>query len=364
MKKYFLFTLFIATFANAQPNNSSIEHVELFQPYLGTSYNMYIGNRMPFVDVYTMGANGNVLFGKFVVDYGTDVSVIDTSGFPCYYISKNTNNVYPITFKTGDITFQPNDITTGPFNRKCNLQNLNTVIANGIREAGIVGTDILSKLIITLDYDYSRLYIVWDTTKQCTPSIMKNKGFLPVSTKGFFDNNIQNLRSPNNNIPTIPIVIGDQKDSAQAFAQIDPGYDDRCHLKDSFDTYYTHILNINQLYYEHLKKKGIDIQVDRSKYYTVNNLPGIAPDTLFKCSFLKSYNFSAIGTSGETVIPYHTDEVNVFLKVNAPGGERAGGITTMPFPAVQFGGSILMDCRKTTFDPFRSLIWFQSRRNL
>ena len=33
------------------------------------------------------------------------------------------------------------------------------------------------------------------------------------------------------------------------------------------------------------------------------------------------------------------------------------------FPAVQFGGSILMDSDQITFDPFRSLVWFKSSRS-
>lgn len=137
-----------------------------------------------------------------------------------------------------------------------------------------------------------------------------------------------------------------------------PGYDDRCYVLKDVNTYYTHIININKHYLLFLQEKGVEISVDKNSYYTLDNISG-KPDTLFKCSFAQKYKFNAVGLNDETVIPYSTDQCNVFLKVNAPGGESAGGITTYDFPAAQFGGSILMDCAQVTFDPFRSLVWFR-----
>jgi hypothetical protein len=351
MKKYFLLYLIVPFFCIAQkPCNPNIEHVDWFKEF-GTYYDMYVGNKMPYVSVYTIKTNNDTLKGKFVVDFGTDISAIDLDGFPGFHMDENKEQIYSLTIENGKYY-------SGPYKKKLKIQDFRNIKANGIRQAGIIGTDILSQNFITLDYDYSRLYIGWDTVNHCTPSTMISKGFVPVSTKGYYSHNNQNP----SNIPTIPVVIGDEKVSAQALAQIDPGYSDRCSLNGNFDTYYTHILNINSFYYDLLKKNGVDINVDRAKFYTLQNISG-NPDTLFQCSFSKKYTFHCIGTNGEIVIPYGTDECNVFLKVNAPGGEKAGGITTLAFPAVQFGGSILMDCHQVTFDPFRSLIWFNSSRN-
>jgi len=351
MKKYFLICLAVPFFCNAQQSTRSpIDHVEWY-PDFGTYYDMYIGNYMPYVNVYTIKGNKDTLRGKFVVDFGTDRSVIDLNGFPGARMDAKPDRTYSLTIENGMYY-------SGPYIKQCNVQDCSSINANGIRQAGIIGTDILSQVIVTLDYDNSRLYIGWDSSKHCRPDSMIRKGFLPVSTKGFFSNRPQNP----SNIPTVGVVIGDEKVSAKALAQIDPGYSDRCSLNGNFETYYTHIVNINKLYYDLLRKNGVGITADKTKYYTLGNMSG-KPDTLFQCSFSKRYIFNCIGTSGEAVIPYGTDECNVFLKVNAPGGEIAGGITTLGFPAVQFGGSILMDCDQVSFDPFRSLVWFKSSRN-
>lgn len=316
---------------------------------------MYIGNRMPFTDIEAKGANETSLNGRFVVDYGTDTSVVDLNGFPGYCLYRTNDQNYSLTFRNGVYR-------NGSFIQYCYNQDLSYITASGIRETGIIGTDILSKIIVTLDYQSSRLYIVDDTGKQCKPVDLAKDGLIPASTKGYFSNDKKALvLKDKNNIPTIPVVIGDKIDTAQALAQIDPGYDDKCSLNGNYNTYYTHIININKLYFDHLKKMGIAITVDKRSYYTLGNRTGI-PDTLFKCSFSKNYVFNIIGTKGESVIPYGTDECNVFLKVNGPGGQSAGGITALPFPAAQFGGSFLLDCDRIIFDPFRSLVWFQSKR--
>lgn len=351
MKKYFFIYLFVPFFCRAQQsNNLAIEQIEWF-PEFGTYYEMYIGNKMPYVDVYTTKSNSDTLRGKFVVDYGTDRSVIDLDGFPGARMDEKTDQTYSLTIENG-IYY------SGPYKMICNIQDCSRIKANGIRQAGIIGTDILSRIFVTLDYNNSRLYIGWDSLRHCRPDSMIRKGFIAVSTKDFFSYNSKRL----NNIPTIRVSIGDAKHNAEALAQIDPGYSDRCSLNGDFETYFTHIININQLYYNLLKKNQVDISVDKTKFYTLNNISG-KPDTLFQCSFSKKYTFNCIGTNGEVVIPYGTDECNVFLKINSPGGEIAGGITALEFPAVQFGGSILMDCDQITFDPFRSLVWFKSTRN-
>ena len=349
----FLIVLFLIPFiANAQQlGNSATQQIKWFK-HLGTYYNMYIGNRMPFIDVEVKGAGDYPLTGVFLVDYGTDVSVIDLKAFPGDSLRKSINNQYLLSFVV-------NKDYKISYSNKCKIQSLGHISANGIREAGIIGTDILSKMIVTLDYKNSRLYMALDSSSYCRRDSLLKYGLVPVSTKGYF---LRNARAGDSNIPTIPVTIGDVKNSAQALAQIDPGYDDRCHLDGNFNTYYTHIVNINKLYLQLLKRRGVAVNVDKKSYYTLGNVSGV-PDTLYKCSFSKRYVFNIIGTKGEIVMPYGTDECHVFLKVNAPGGEIAGGITTLPFPAVQLGGSFLLDCDKVAFDPFRSLVWFQSKRS-
>jgi hypothetical protein len=199
------------------------------------------------------------------------------------------------------------------------------------------------------------LYLNYDTAQTGRPEVMRKLGFIPVSTKGFYKNHPDNVVNKNND-PTIPIVIGDGRDTARALGWVDPGFNDRCNLPNN--TFDTHVININELYLEHLKKKGIAIKVNKKAFILLDNRTKI-PDTLYKCIFAKRYTFSVIGTHGEAVIPYSTDKCNVYLKINGEGGASVGGITTLKYPAAQFGGSILMDCDQITIDPYRSLVWFR-----
>ncbi len=92
---------------------------------------MYVGNRVPFTDIETPGANNTVLKGKFLIDFGTDTTVIDLRGFPRDTVTLSSNNQYSLT------------MVNGPF--KCllfpqyfNVQPCGNIAANGIREAGII----------------------------------------------------------------------------------------------------------------------------------------------------------------------------------------------------------------------------------
>ena len=319
----------------------------------GNYFNLYVGNRMPFTDASVPGANGSTLYGRFLIDLGTDTTVVDPLAFKAGFVPTSPNHQYSVTFQNG--------VYFGPYTQYCNIQDCSGFGANGIIESGIIGTDILSKTIITLDYEAGRIYLSSDTNNCGKPNMMKQYGFVPVTTKGYYKNHPDNIPNHNNN-PMIPIVIGDNNNSAQALAFMDSGYDDRCYVLSDPNTFYTHIININQEYLQLLLQKGVQISVDKTNYYTLKNITG-KPDTLFKCTFAKKYVFNAIGLNGEKVLPYTTDECNVFLKVNAPGGRSAGGITDYGFPAVQIGGSMLMDYAQITIDPFRAIIWFKQRQN-
>jgi hypothetical protein len=348
--RFVLFFLVFPLGADAQRlKEKNVEQVTWF-PYLGTYYNMYVGNRTPFTEVAVPGRGKDTLHARFLIDFGTDTSVVDLKGFPGYMLDASNDHRYGISIVNGYIN-------TIYYNQYRNFQDLSGYSASGITESGILGTDILSQLLVTLDYKYSRVYLIWDTSRFGKPDTLIKYGFVPVSTKGFY-RQFTGVGPNHNNDPTIPVVIGNKEDSAGALAIIDPGFDDGIHVINDFDHFYTHGININEKYFQHLKQKGVQIFIEKNRYATLNNIYNI-PDTLFKCGFTKPYTFNAIGTSGEIVIPYSTDEINVYLKVNGKGGASAGGITTFDFPAAQFGGSILMDCDEIAFDPFRSLVWFR-----
>jgi hypothetical protein len=354
--KLLLICLGIPAVTNGQLlKEPAIEHVNELSG-IGMWFNLYVGNRMPFTDVAVQLPNKKWLNGRFLLDFGTDTTVIDLHGFPGTSVDSANNHLY--TFK-----FINNPAYYGPYTPKITSeQALSGYGANGITESGIIGTDILSKIIVTIDYKSSRVYLNYDTTQTGIPHVMVKNGFVAVNTKGFYKNHSDNVENHNND-PTVPIVIGDGKDTARAVGWMDSGYDDRIFLTSikSDGTYYTHLTNINKEYLEHLRDKHIGISVDQKSYYTLTSRGGRV-DTLFKCIFAKKYVFNLIGIHGETVIPYSTDDCNVFLKINGPGSANNGGITTLKYPAVQFGGSFLVDCDQITFDPFRSLVWFRQKK--
>jgi hypothetical protein len=115
---------------------------------------------------------------------------------------------------------------------------------------------------------------------------------------------------------------------------------------------------VNRQYFDLLVKSGITISVDKNSYATIGNRSGV-PDTLFKCNFAKNYVFSMLSIDGKNINPSSIDSITIFLKVKAKGAGNDGGITTLLFPAAQFGGAFLLDFDAVTFDPFRSLIWFR-----
>jgi len=351
MKKLLLLILLLPAISFAQNvKEPTKRYVKSFYPDLGNYFNMYVGNRMPFTDAFVEKDTNAV--GKFVVDYGTDTSVVDITGFPGRSISKSADHKYALTLKNWDI-YSANARQYG------NEQWLGGIQANGIREAGIIGTDILSNRIVTFDYVNSRIYIVMFPDSYGKREHFQKYGFVAVRAEHFAPHQPGTENHDNN--PMVKMVFDNGVDSAQALAFIDPGYDDKVQLNGVYDTNYTHVININQKYLSNLIAKGVQIRVDKSRFFTLDNVSA-KPDTLFQCFFATKYQFNLVGENGETVIPYSTDECNVFLKVNAPGGAAAGGITTYSYPAAQFGGSILMDCDMVGFDPFKGLVWFLSDR--
>ncbi len=347
MKPLLTLLLFAPLLLLAQPNTNQS---------FGVSTDMYIVNgRLPYIDVNMKGhncipANPNCLQGKFLLDYGTDTSTIDVYGFPGDYITYVPNKNYTINL------FQTSFTSYFYDNQGYHYYNL-----NGVRQAGILGTDFLSQHIITLDYDNRKAYCGDTSMPDLHFNKLKSLGFIPASMKGYFSNDekkLLDLKLPQkNNNPAIPLYIGETNNYVQCPAQLDPGYDDNFYTNKGIRI--TNVININKAYFDTLVKQHIISGVDKNDPILLGNRN--SADTLYKCVFTGSFDIKILGVNAESILKRNSSQWNVYLKISSQEGLAAGGITTFPFPAAQIGASLLTQCSRVIFDPFLSLLWFQEK---
>lgn len=320
----------------------------------GVSTNMYIvNNKLPYIDI-GLGCpykNKGCNQGKFLLDYGTDTTSIDLYGFPGSKIDSLPNHIYNIYLFNKFFSHYFYD----------NQDYYYYFFTEGIRQAGIIGTDFLSQNIITLDYQERKAYCGNNNMPIFKSDNLKKLGFVPASTKGYFSNDekkLFDLKLPQkNNNPAVPLSIGDDNNKVQCPAQLDPGYDDDVITKNGRKI--SNMININEAYYNALVKSKIISGLDKSDPILLPNRN--SSDTLYKCIFSKKFDINIVGENSESILPQTTLSWNVYLKISTKEGLAAGGITTFPFPAAQIGASILTQCNKVIFDPFTSLIWFQQK---
>lgn len=284
------------------------------------------GSQMP----YTM-----VLIGKYkgwyLIDFGTTASTIDTNLF----LNGAPSPVPGTQNRFKDFQF------FGPWNTVTLIRQDHSAI-QGIRQAGILGTDFLSLNIFTLDYKSGSLYRASEQ-EFCSKDELEKSGFSSASAKGYYSNDLNKLKPNVPNVPAVPIQIG----RAEAIAQIDPGYDDRI---------YRYAININQAYFDIIQASGAQLIRNPS-----------ADLILSTCIFglnenIKAYRlpagtfFSITATDGSAILK--RSEVNIFLKQTPEAAYSCGGIGTWDKPGAQIGASFLLESEKVIFDPFRSKVWF------
>lgn len=294
------------------------------------SRDIILGNMMP----YTLVEIGSSK-GYYVVDFGTTGTTIDLKGFinePPTPVLNTTNNFEPFIFFG----------SWGKVNLK--VQDHTNIILPGFKQAGLLGTDFLSLNTFMLDYTKNKLYRT-DAMNFCSDEKLKEFGFEKVSTLGYYSNDLSNLTFNKPNIPTIPIKIA----GVEAVAQIDPGFDD--YLSPN-------AININQAYYNKIINSGIRL------------IPNIEKDNvLTTCTNskeqVKAYKlpqgrtFEITGVNDKSVVIDST--VNIFLKKTPADSKICGGIGTWDIPAAQLGASFLRDAKQVIFDPFKSVVWFQTK---
>ncbi|MES2109770.1 MAG: hypothetical protein V4577_13515 [Bacteroidota bacterium] len=299
----------------------------------GKKYGMVLINNMPYVKLTVGKADG-----LFVLDFGSNISSIDTNNFDC--------GVKPI----GTVDPQKTKLTVDNFDFygagfyfwfRPSLANL-----SGMKQAGLLGTDAFMANVYTLNYAGQAIY---QSYKANFPddNFLKAAGFKPASTAKHYSNSFANLEDPQTtfNIPTVPVKIG----TVQALAQVDPGFNDG-------DFY--HSININEALYQALVKANIPLNKMTEQVNPISSCGGNEPVVGYQLG--KGYTFSVTCTDGSSVLV--TPDVFLFVK-HAPADvlKACGGVGAWSVPGAQFGASFLKQTKVIVFDPFSSLVWFYTK---
>jgi hypothetical protein len=302
------------------------------QASLGIAQPLKIGHNMPYVHVRIGQGEGD-----FLVDFATDTTVVDLNAL-AVPIAPAVSNPRSYDIKIGD------DVYTPPFiYRQCFCG----IATGNVTQAGILSTDILSKKIFTLDFQYKLLYSVDQGKLFYTDEQLKANGFLPASTGRYYSHDRRKNLDTSENIPTVPVSIN----GVTGICQLDPGFDDAA---------FRYSVNINKAFVDSLRKKGIHAEeVPNSRFLLTTCKVGVS-DTVYRVNITEGAVFTVIGTNGENALV--KKDIAVFVKSAAAQTRSCGGISSSMKPAAQIGLSILSEVPQIIFDPFTSRVWFKQRQ--
>jgi hypothetical protein len=311
---------------------------------LGMSQPLVVSGQMPYVSV-PVGS----LSGDFVLDFATTFSSIDLNAFSSTPTTMGCDPtmLFQICTVPGFAFFGPPGtvtLTTEDFSG----------IAGSVRQAGIIGTDFLSEGIFTLAYG-AGLAFDQSSTAFCSSTAMTQAGFAPLSTAGFFENDLSLLKPFTSvdsrgaagttvpDVPTVPIQIA----GVSAVAQLDTGFDDSV-------TKFS--LNINEAFFLAIQAQSPTALVRDSSL----------DETLSTCvngvgELVEGYRLAAGAALGfvaqaGTMARSYPNAV-IFVKETPDAAQNCGGIGTWTVPAAQVGASYYVDMGVLAFDPYHETVW-------
>lgn len=208
-------------------------------------------------------------------------------------------------------------------------------------QLGVIGTDILSKLVVELRLENANdEHLVVST--ECDTSELADRGFWRFDQQGFFS--AHPADQPRVNVPVLYIdfqkgLTGDAI-GAKTWAQIDSGYGDaiRPYSIDINDAYYTRLVTANVPLVE------VDrVMLDDCKGVTRTDRVYVMPDHLLR-----------IETPDGDAMYRHA---SFYLIHKGKGSGQCGGIAMLEEPAAQFGASFLRVFGRMIFDPADQAVW-------
>lgn len=313
---------------------------------LGDTRSITVSHGLPFASV-RVGAGAGAPEGLFLLDLATTLSAIDLTALAPPPPASGCDP----TFLWQRCSFADLDFFGSWGTVTLTTQDLRGL--GGVVEAGILGTDFLSVLAITLDYD-AREVRAARRGELCSDAMLMAAGLVPLSTAGFYASDLGVLRpmtdvdataSPGSrvpNVPTVPIRLG----GASAFAQLDTGFD---------DTLAPRTLNVNEALFDALvsadpgalvRDAGGDLALTTCVVGVTENVEAwtLAPGRTLE---LVAIDGTAIALAG----------VRVFVKRTPAAARGCGGIGTWTAPAAQLAASLHVALGQVVADPFTSRVW-------
>jgi len=224
---------------------------------------------------------------------------------------------------------------------------------SGIRgplpQAGLIGTDLLSEHVITLDYAHGLLRRA-PAEGFCSDGELRRAGFQPLSSRDYYGTSGSALRCPAAprrgscpNIPTIPLRIG----SVGAVAQVDTGYADGLRPPS---------MNINRALLQRLQRAGLPLIRESGADLTLSSCVRGEAERVLAYRLSAGRAVELVGSDGGAV--RRLAGVTLFLKDSPAAIQACGGIGTWSEPAAQLGASFVND-GTLVVDPFSQRLWFR-----
>jgi hypothetical protein len=316
---------------------------------LGPSLPITIAAGLPYVTV-KVGSAPAVGSGAFLLDFATTRSTIDLAAFganrpaaggcePRYLGERCAFLGFDLFGDLGDVLLVTADHAG--------------VGAGGLRQAGMIGTDLLARAVYTLDYEAKvvRRALADDA---CSDAELGGLGFTALSSAGSYARDPAGLaqlstvvadaapgvRVPN--VPTVPLRIG----AVRAPVQLDTGFDDALHPLS---------VNVNEAFLAAVLAENPSALVRaRERDLSLSTCAGIAEP-------VEAYVL-APGTTLALVDEVSADamttgDATLFVKRTPVAARRCGGIGTWTAPAAQLGAAFFARLRTVVFDPYTSRVW-------
>jgi len=214
------------------------------------------------------------------------------------------------------------------------------------RQAGIIGTDLLSTAAFTIDYAGGSLYRA-SSQRLCSDEQMRAHGFVAASAAGYFANDPRALKATPYRLPAVPIRLG----PVAGLGILDPGFGD-----DAFG----HSLVINEAYFRELRaallRAGLDVLVIRDAVLSAC-VPS-ASETALMLKLPPGQRFEVVATDGSAAVS--AADALIYVRLDRAAG--CAGIAQADFPLALVGASFLVDAGRVTFDPYSQRVWLQREK--
>jgi hypothetical protein len=306
---------------------------------LGETRSLIVSNGMPYTPVRVQGRTG-----FFVVDLGADGSAIS----PGTFLGGAGGGAGPLPQPGSADRFAGVDFF-GPWAPlRLSVQD-HSGIRGPLPQAGLIGTDLLSAHVITLDYANGLLRRA-TAEGFCSDGELRRAGFLPLSSRDYYGSSGAALRCPAAprrggcpNIPTIPLRIG----SVGAVAQVDTGYADGLRPPS---------MNINRALLQRLVRAGMPLIREPGADLNLSSCVRGEVERVLAYRLAAGRAVELVGSDGVAV--RRLPGVTLFLKDSPASIQSCGGIGTWSEPAAQLGASFVND-GSLVVDPFSQRLWFR-----